>query len=349
MNDDFTPKEPVSEPEKKYYAPQKSANAVVPFVLGCFTAVIVSVLLVVMGFAAMFGAMGKAFEGMSSAVKTDFGGSKSGNVALVRVEGEITSGTGGGIFADNDCGAETIVECLDDVKEDKSVRGVILRIDSPGGSAAASEEVYNAVMRLRKSGKKVYTSMGGTAASGGYYIAAASDRIFADASTLTGSIGVIMSGADLSELYKKIGYSPNTIKSGKFKDIGTANRPMTDEERQLLQNMIDDVYNTFLTDVSKGRNIPVETLRPIADGRIFTGKTAKAAGLVDEIGGLYETEMAMAKELKIKEEDLDVFEYESDKSLRSLLGIKFDGGARKLLGNLLLSDAVNDLVKSGDR
>jgi protease-4 len=180
------------------------------------------------------------------------------HVALIRVSGAITGGRSGtgGLLGDSHTGAEDVVAQLERARKCKSAKAIVIRINSPGGSAAGSEEVYNEIMRIRKSGKPVYTSMADVAASGGYFIASACDRIYADATTITGSIGVIFSGGEMSELYKKIGYRPETIKSGKFKDIGSPARPMTPEEHKMLQAMIDNMYDVFLSDVAKGRKLP---------------------------------------------------------------------------------------------
>ncbi len=150
--------------------------------------------------------------------------------------------------------------------------------------------------------------MADVAASGGYWIASASNKIYADANTLTGSIGVIFHLSDLSGLLKKIGVSPETIVSGKFKDIGSPDRPLRPDERALLQSMVYDVYGRFVRTVADGRHLPIDEVEKIADGRVFTGSQAMKAKLVDEIGGLRETELAVAKAVGIKGEP-DIVEY----------------------------------------
>lgn len=241
-------------------------------------------------------------------------------VALIRVEGVITSDRGGGgLFGGGGgAGAEHIVELLEQFRKDDSVKSGVLRINSPGGSAAGSQEVYQEIMKCRKSGKKLTVSMGDVAASGGYYIASAADRILADQATLTGSIGVIMHTADLHELYSKIGISMGAIKTGPYKDIGSSDRPMTPQEKQLLQNLINDVYNQFITDVSNGRHIPVADVRKIADGRIFTGSQAVELKLVDQVGTLQDALKAAAKDAGIKGE-FEITEYEREKGVLDVL------------------------------
>jgi len=167
----------------------------------------------------------------------------------------------------------------------KEVKAIVIEINSPGGSIGAVQEIYSQVLRVRKESKKpVVAFLGDVAASGGYYVAAACDKIVAHPGTLTGSVGVIFQTTNLEGLMKKLGITSQPIKSGKFKDIGSAMRAMTPEERQLLQDLIDDAYGQFLTAVSEGRNMPELELRPLADGRIFTGRQAKELGLVDALG-----------------------------------------------------------------
>ncbi len=231
------------------------------------------------------------------------GDGRGGNVALIRVTGTITGGKSGiGLLSGSAVGAEDVVNQLERARKDKKIKAIVIRINSPGGSAAGSEEVWREIMRVRKSGKPVYASMADVAASGGYYIASACDRIYADASTITGSIGVIFSGADLSELYDKIGLRPEVIKSGKFKDIGSPARPLTSEERVLLQNIVNGMYATFVRSVAEGRKMALSEVKKLADGRIFTGEQAVKLKLIDEIGGLRETTLAAAMAGGIKRE-----------------------------------------------
>ncbi|MEN6356305.1 MAG: signal peptide peptidase SppA [Armatimonadota bacterium] len=245
---------------------------------------------------------------------------RGSHVALIRVNGVITAGTSGGSpFGESVSGSEDIVEQLEQARKNNGAKAIVIRINSPGGSPAGSEEVYNEINRVRDSGKVVYVSMGDVAASGGYYIASPCTKIYSDANSVTGSIGVIMSTADMSELYKKIGYRPEVIKSGKFKDIGSPNRAITPEEHALLQEIINTTYINFVKAVSKGRNLPFDQVKKIADGRIFTGDQALKVKLVDEIGGLHETVRAAAKAGGIKGAP-KVVEYGRKGFLQSLLG-----------------------------
>ena len=167
--------------------------------------------------------------------------------------------------------SEHIVEELNDYAEDASIKAIVIRIDSPGGGVVASQEIYNAVKNARKEGKKVVVSMGSVAASGGYYVAAAADKIVANPGTLTGSIGVKMEFANIEKLLEKIGVKGMVVKSGEYKDMGSPFRDMTDQEKKLLQGVIDDVHSQFIEAVAEGRKLPEADVRAIADGRIFTG------------------------------------------------------------------------------
>ncbi|HUV05280.1 MAG TPA: signal peptide peptidase SppA [Armatimonadota bacterium] len=265
-----------------------------------------------------------------------------GDVALIRVEGVITSGRGSvGVLGDGTAGAERIVKLLERFRKDRSVKSLVLRINSRGGSAAGSQEIYREVMRVRRDGKKVTVSMGDVAASGGYYIASAADRIYADPATLTGSIGVIMETADIHELLGRFGIGMNTIKSGKLKDIGSMSRAMTPEERKILQTLIDDVFDQFVSDVSIGRKLPRQYVVKLADGRVYTGKQAVRLRLVDRTGGLEDALRHAAREAGIRGE-FSVVEYERYPGLLDLL---FGGPESKLAEWPKRSGALGDLAE----
>ena len=171
-------------------------------------------------------------------------------------------------------------------RQDKRIRGIILRIDSPGGAVGPSQEIYDEVLKTRESGKTIYASMGALAASGGYYIASAAEKIFANPGTLTGSIGVIMVFSNAKGLMEKIGLQPEIVKAGEYKDIGSPARAMTQKERNLLQSVVTDVHQQFIEAVASGRDISVAEVTKIADGRILTGRQAYSLNLVDQMGGL---------------------------------------------------------------
>jgi len=235
--------------------------------------------LIVVGTAAALGLVFVLFLAFASFLTGNRGSSSplpgvgSDKVALVKIEGLLVT-------------SENVVEELHDYAEDGSIKAIVLRIDSPGGGVVASQEIYNAVKNARKEGKKVVVSMGSVAASGGYYIAAAADKIVANPGTLTGSIGVIMEFASVEKLLEKIGVKGMVVKAGQYKDMGSPFRDMTDPEKKLLQGVIDDVHAQFIDAVAEGRRLPVEDVKAIADGRIFTGRQALALKLVDRIGDL---------------------------------------------------------------
>lgn len=193
-------------------------------------------------------------------------------IAIVNIRGLITE-------------PRNSVDQIKKYAEDQDVKALVVRIDSPGGGVAASQEIYDAILNARKK-KKVVASMGSVAASGGYYIACAADRIVANPGTVTGSIGAIMHFSNVEELVKKVGLKSSVVKSGKFKDIGSPFRDMTEPEKQLIQDVIDDIYDQFLGAVSASRGIPKDDLRKVADGRILTGRQALKLRLVDENGDL---------------------------------------------------------------
>ncbi len=207
-------------------------------------------------------------------------------VALVRLEGVIISGEPpANPFLDASAAAYSgyIVKQLKWAEENEAIKAVVLRIDSPGGSVVASNEIHQQMAAMSK---PVVVSMGELAASGGYYVAAPADVIFANPDTLTGSIGVIAQFLDLSNLLAEYGVTATTIKSGKFKDSGSAFRPMTEEEKAAWQKIIDEAYEGFVKVVAEGRHLAVEKVRALADGRMYTGRQAKELQLVDELGNL---------------------------------------------------------------
>jgi protease-4 len=194
-------------------------------------------------------------------------------IALVKLEGLLVT-------------SEHAVEELNAYAEDSSIKAIVLRIDSPGGGVVVSQEIFNAVKNARKEGKRVVVSMGTVAASGGYYVAAAADKIVANPGTLTGSIGVKMEFANIEKLLEKIGVRGVVVKAGEYKDVGSPFRDMSDPEKKILQDVIDDVHSQFIKAVAEGRNMQEADVRAIADGRIFTGRQALDLKLVDQLGDL---------------------------------------------------------------
>ena len=204
----------------------------------------------------------------------DGGASIGQRVAVVDIAGIISR-------------ADATIKLLHTYRDDASIKAIVVRIDSPGGSVAPVQEIYS---ELKKIEKPIVASMGGSAASGGYYVACAADTIMANPGTLTGSIGVIMQFTQLKGLYEKVGLDHQVIKSGDFKDTGSAFRQLTSQERAVLQTTVDDVYNQFVDAIFEGRGhlLTRDEIVELADGRIFSGRQALESKLLDQLGNLPE-------------------------------------------------------------
>jgi protease-4 len=224
---------------------------------------------------------------------------------------------------------QPIVEKLVKLRKNEKVKAIVLRIDSPGGGVGPAQEIFAEVKKAQKE-KKVLVSMGSVAASGGYYIACAADKILANPGSITGSIGVIVESLNVEELLRKLGLRSMVVKSGKHKDLGSPLRPMTEEERKLLQGVLDSVHEQFIRAVAEGRKLPVEKVRELADGRIFSGEQARELGLVDELGNLEDT-LAMAATLA---------------GIRGEPEIMYPERKRFSLFDLLLQESVSKIVES---
>lgn len=216
-------------------------------------------------------------------------------VAIIDFDGEIFS-------------SNNFIKQLEKLKKDKTVKGIIIRVNSPGGAVAPSNAIYDYIVSIDK---PVYVAMGAVAASGGYLISLGADKIYAMPSTITGSIGVIMTLLNTEELMKKIGVKSVILKSGKYKDAGNPDREMTEDERRVLMSVVLDLYEQFVETVASRRNMKIEDVKKVADGRIFTGKMAKELKLVDNLGTWREAYQEMKNSLNIK--DLEYFEVEEPK------------------------------------
>jgi protease IV len=240
--------------------------------------VVTATLLVFLGVAVLFvlsaRTWGRSGEG---------GGSLFGpKVAVVELEGLIAE-------------TDDLVRELRQHRDNPSIKAVVIRINSPGGVVGPTQEVYDAIRHVREAGKPVVASLGAVAASGGYYIAVAADQIYANPGSLTGSIGVIMQLANVDSLMKKVGVEYVVVKAGAFKDIGNISRPMTPEERRVLQTLLDDVHGQFIDAVAAGRKLSREEVLRFADGRVFSGAQAKELRMVDALGGLEDAVQAAAR------------------------------------------------------
>ncbi len=245
---------------------------------GCLWALIVLVGLIVLAGAFMVGVLvGAALTG---------GGLLwfPGTVAVVEVDGVIQSGEQGGLFSSGTF-SRTLISQLDRARRRPNVRAIVIRVNSPGGDAVASDEIYREIRRTRQEfNKPVVVYMESLAASGGYYISAAADRVVANPNTLTGSIGVIITIPTYDELLNKVGIKVYVFRSGAFKDTTSGTRPLRPDEEALMQELVNQAYQRFVDVVAEGRHLPRDRVLQIADGRILTGSQAKEAGLVDELG-----------------------------------------------------------------
>ncbi len=220
-------------------------------------------------------------------------------VALISIDGTISE------YVD-------VIDNISKAEKESSVKSVVIRVDSPGGAVGSSQEIYRAIEKLRQK-KPVVVSMGNVAASGGYYISAPANVIYANPGTITGSIGVIIQHVDVSEILNKLGVKVNTIKSGENKDILYPTKPLLPEQKEILEKTVLDVYEQFLDAIVKYRPIKKEVLRTYADGRVFSGKEAQKLGLVDKIGNIQDA-IDEAKKLAKLPEDAPVIEIKNKKS-----------------------------------
>ena len=282
-----------------------------------------------------------------------------GHIALISVEGPISaSGASGGMLGGAAMASSVaLCEQLYEAQGDDAVKGVLLRINSPGGSAAASDEIYRAVMALRKAGKPVVVSMGDVAASGGYYIASAANYIYANGATLTGSIGVIFELMNWDKAAEKLGIESETLHAGEFKDIGSPWRDMTGKEREMLSTLLAQVHGQFIKAVDEGRDTLDEAgVRKLATGMIYTGEDAAKVGLVDAVGGFEDAKLKV-RALAGLPADAEIEEYggggfwEQIFSMRApplspeaMLRRAATGGIEQIAQGLCLNTTLRDLM-----
>jgi len=239
-------------------------------------------------------------KGQESSAKSLLNLKPKDTVGWVSIRGPIMSSESGKPW---ERGAEQWSRRIEQLAETKGVKAIVLDINSPGGSVGAVQEIYMRIQRVKREKKIPFVALfGDVSASGGYYLGAACDKIVAHPGTITGSIGVIFSVSNMEGLFSKVGYKMDPIKSGKHKDIGSPARPMTPEERQILQSLIDDAYGQFVQAVADGRKMTVDQVKPLADGRIYSGNQALAAGLVDQLGDSVDATKLAAELGGIKDE-----------------------------------------------
>lgn len=251
-------------------------------------------------------------------------------IVQIPISGQISMTSSSSLLAGSDgYNQDLIMESLEQVRDDNTVKAIILLINSPGGEVYPSAEVHDKLLQVKEERNiPVYTAMQSMAASGGYYIAAASDKIYAGEETITGSIGVISSGLNYSGLMEKLGITDQTVKSGANKDMSSSTRPETEEERKILQESIDRTYNRFVKVVAEGRNMSIDDVKKIADGRIYDGGQAVENGLVDGIAYPEEVLVQLRKDQNLSNASL--IEYSASSSLSSfssLLSSKVSNGA----------------------
>lgn len=279
-------------------------------------------------FLCLFGFLFVLYLAVSSD-RSDTASTGSGDrVGIVEVTGPITESK------------KTLKE-LREFAEDDDIKAVVVRIDSPGGAVGPAQEIYDAIRKLREK-KKVYASMGSTAASGGYYIACAAEKVYANAGTVTGSIGVLFQVPNFEGTLKWAGVSMNTLKSGALKDSGSPFREMGADERSYLEGVLADVHTQFIEAVAQGRNLPVDQVRPYADGRIFSGRQAKEWKLVDEVGGINDAIAAAGQAAGIEGEPDIEYPRKDRKLLDQILGDDVQG---ELAGRL--AEIVHGAVGAG--
>lgn len=266
-----------------------------------------------------------------------YGSNPMEKISVINVDGVIA----------NDANNDTIVDMLEDARKDPSVVGVIMHINSPGGSVYASEKIYKEINKLKETNKPVYAVMQELAASGGYYVSAPCDKIYASNETFTGSIGVIMQSYSLEGLFEKYGIKEQNITTGKMKDAGSPGKALDKEEREYLQNLVDSAFARFVKVVADGRDMSEADVRKLADGRIYDGSQAVENGLIDSIGDLEAAYKDMAKEYNLSDplavEKVDAFSNFS----KYLPGFKSNKSDLEVIQELMKAEGLKPMYLYG--
>ncbi|TQR18444.1 signal peptide peptidase SppA [Psychrobacillus vulpis] len=267
-------------------------------------------------------------------------GNMDERVALLTVDGVIQdTGSASSLFGTESYNHQHFLQQLEQVKQDDTVKAIVLQVNSPGGGVVESAQIYKEIKEIQEETEKpIYVSMGSMAASGGYYISAPADKIFVNKETITGSIGVIMQSMNYGKLAEKYGVEFVTIKSGPYKDIMSPTRDMTEEERNMLQVMLNDSYEDFVDIIEQGRNMTEADVKKVADGRIVNGRQAIEAGLADEVGFLEDVVQAIKTDYDL--ENAEVFEYGYSQNFSSLFAMK----AQSFLGVDMESKLIAKLI-----
>ena len=242
-------------------------------------------------------------------------------IVVLDLDGTIAdTGDSASLLSSEGYNHQALLEHLDTVAREDAISGLVLEVNSPGGGVHESAEIHRKIQAIKEAGKPVYVSMGSMAASGGYYVSAPADQIYASPETLTGSLGVIMQSFNFEGFAEKYGIDMVTIKSGEFKDIGNSFRDMTEEEKNIMQSLVDNSYSQFVTVIAEGRGMSKEEVRKVADGRIYDGRQAKELNLVDELGYLDDAIAGMKKNEGL--EDAAVVKLTDSIGLGSMLNLK---------------------------
>lgn len=262
-------------------------------------------------------------------------GASQNKIVVLDINGVITDTSDvSSIFESPGYNHRRFLRMLEKAEESPHVKGLIIRVNSPGGGVVESAEIHKRLIEIKKNtNKPIYISMGSMAASGGYYIATAADKIFASPETITGSLGVIMQGINYGEFAERLGIRFETIKSGPHKDIMSQTRPMTEKEREIIQSLIDNSYEQFVSVISEGRKLSKETVRDIADGRIYDGRQAKKLGLIDSFGYYDDVVETMKKDLNMETASVITFQEQFGfNSFFTMAARKVGEGNNDLLG-----------------
>jgi protease-4 len=251
--------------------------------------------------------------------KQDHGFELGDKVAVIKISGRISMGDSMGIFGEEVASPENIISKIDKAESDSSVKAILFEINSPGGSVVASEEIAN---RIKEIEKPTVAWMSEMATSGAYYVASPCDHIVADKGTITGSIGVISIFPEYSGLLKKIGVNMTVIKAGEYKDFSTGYRPMREEERAMMEDVILEIYDMFTEEVARNRNLPVDYVREVAEGKVYSGTRAQELGLVDSVGSRKDA-IRIAGELGQIEGEPKTITYSERKFFEEFVGVAF--------------------------
>ncbi len=275
-------------------------------------------------------------ESIKKLTETVIGGTGTDKILIIPLKGVITGQSSKKLFQETPSIVDSVKKQLKQARDDNDVKVVILEINSPGGGITASDIIYKEILEFKeKTNKKVIVCMQDVAASGAYYISAAADKIISHPTTITGSIGVIMPLINIANLVEKYGIEDNSIKSGDMKSIGSPLKKMSDDERKVLYDIVDEMYTRFLNIIAVGRSMKIEDVRKLADGRIYTGKQALDNGLVDQLGYIDDA-IALAKDITGLNE-AKIIKYKRMFNLAEI----FEGSMDNLFGNRTIKFSIH--------